>query len=96
MSQQDFDYKDDGRTIADMSGLERPSLFGTMFQRKSSRRAQEPSEAGRQQPQSPPVELTPKQRRITILAAVSAGVVTALIYIVVLGLVTLLLLWLWT
>ena len=96
MSKREYDFQDDGRVVADMSGLEKPSPFGFLFRRRAPRQPQEPSVPGGQPPQPSGEPLTPRQRRITIWAAVSAGLVTALIYIVGLGLVTLLLLWLWT
>ena len=43
MSDQHKEWEDDGRTVADMSGLDRPTLFGHK-ERASRKKQQEPSD----------------------------------------------------
>lgn len=95
------DFEDDGRTIADMSGLERPSpMFLPRFRKpelpKGAELPAENPDAAPKDTQNWDASFTPKQRRIAIWAALSASMLVALAYIVGLGLVILLLLWLWS
>ena len=90
MSRKDFE--DDGRTIADMSGLDRPAMF---LPRGPKKPAQTPD--GPDSPDRPwESTLTPEERRITILATLKAAMLIAFAFIAGLGLVTLLLIWLWS
>jgi len=87
---------DDGRTIADMSGVERPSLWGV---RPPEERTKPPAS-----PPAPPEEdrpwedasMGPEERRMYVLGALKAGLLIALVFIVALGLLTAFLLFLWT
>ena len=45
MSDQHKEWEDDGRTVADMSGLDRPTLFG--HKERASRKKQQESSDGR-------------------------------------------------
>ena len=82
---------DDGRTIADMSAVEGPSLF---VPRSPGVKKAPP------QPETPdrPWEdsgMSPKERRMYVLGAMKATMLIGLAYIGGLGLVIALLLWLW-
>ena len=82
------DLEDDGRVIADMSAVERPSLLGHVPER---RRDVEP-----RAPRRPRVELTTKERLWMALGALKAGLTIGCVYVVVLGLVIVVLLALWS
>ena len=95
--------EDDGRQIADMSGIERPHLFMPHFGNNRAfddARRNAPPEPGQQ-----PVpersweqgmnELSPAERRMYILGAMKASMLIGLVYVGGLGAVILLLLWLW-
>ena len=82
------DFEDDGRVIADMSAVERPSLLGHV---PEHRRDVEP-----RAPRRPRVELTTKERVWMALGALKAGLTIGCVYVVVLGLVIVALLALWT
>lgn len=82
---------DDGRTIADMSDLSRPSL---LLPRKSGRR----KEMGGQEDASPSQtqqDWAPEDRRLYIFGALRAGLLIALIYFLGFGLLIGLLLLIW-
>ena len=92
-----FDAEDDGRTIADMSGVERPSLFGHM-PGEGGDTAPTPARhrggrAGRSERDR--INLTPEERRLAIWQALKYSLAIGSVYVVGLGLLILLLLWLW-
>ena len=78
--------EDDGRTIADMSGIERPSLRLP----RRERDLQSPA------PQAPESEFSPEERRVYAFAALRAALLIGLALLAGLGAVILLLLALWT
>ncbi len=82
---------DDGRTVADMSDLSRPSLF---LPRKSGRRKDmgPPEDESSSQPRQ---DWDPKDRRLYIFGALRAGLLIALIYFLGFGLLIGLLLLIW-
>ncbi len=87
MKNRNEEYEDDGRTIVDMSSIERPNLF--------SFRSTEPS---RNVPESPkndcPWEdhsISKEERRWAIFGALKASLLIGLAYVVGLGIVILLL-----
>lgn len=85
------DFEDDGRVIADMSGVERPSLFGAgMPQRREGPRAEAPARR-----REPDVRFTTTERLWMALGALKAGLVVGLVYVVFLGLVIVALLAIW-
>lgn len=87
---------DDGRVIADMSGLSRPSLFRPG--RPSEKPARHPEDPAQQEREDRPWEetgLSREDRRAYIWAALRAALAMAAVYIVVLGLLIAFLLWLW-
>ena len=83
------DFEDDGRVIADMSAVERPSLLGHVPARQGSE-AREPRERRR-----PKMELTTKERVWLALGAMKAGLVVSLVFVVAIGVVIVALLLLW-
>lgn len=88
---------DDGRVIADMSGLSRPSLFrpGKPAE-KPARQSEDASEQEREDRPWEETEMSREDRRAYIWAALKAALAVAAVYIVVLGLLIAFLLWLWT
>ena len=78
---------DDGRSIADMSGVERPRLFSVPRRQKADK-AEEP------QPDSRPawenISMSKSDRRAFIRGALGASLLIALAFIVGVGLVILL------
>ena len=85
--------EDDGRTIADMSGIERPAAFLPRFSghKKGRERGEEPEPASGQQEE----QLSPEARRLYIFAALKAALLIAGVFIAGLGLVIWLMLALW-
>ncbi|OUN22219.1 hypothetical protein [Pseudoflavonifractor sp. An85] len=88
---------DDGRVIADMSDVSRPNLMhlgGSV-----SKPTPPPQEVGEQTKEDRPWEsneMSREDRRAYIWAALRAGLLIGLVYLVGFGLLTALLLWLWT
>ena len=76
MSRRPLSEDDDGRTIADMSGVERPSLFHF---RPSRRQEETPSEG--EIPRREPIEK--HTRRAYILAAVGSALLVTAIFLAV-------------
>ena len=65
-------FEDDGRTIADMSGVDSPSLFG-LFRRKPKKGKKEENHSEQQ--------LTKEQGRMYIFGAILAGLAVAGVFI---------------
>lgn len=82
---------DDGRTIADMSGVSRPNLFLPRLppRQRDSRPATQPEPLERNAPGGQP-ELSREERRWYILGALKASLLIALVFGAGLGLVVLL------
>ncbi len=74
---------DDGRTIVDMSGVERPSMFGHMAPPKENPVFSKPEE----KPERPWEDsgYSRSERRAAVFGALKAGLLVALAYIVGLG-----------
>ena len=97
---------DDGRTIADMSGVGRPRLFvpRTRTEDRGSSAEQEPypahREANEQAVQKRPweneSEFTPGERRMYMLGALKAALLIALAFIVGLGAAVWIMIQVWT
>ena len=97
------DYEDDGRTVADMSGLDTPSVLSRWFGLRSpsgdgrkrtlpeTDRADRPGAGSMQQEP----EISPDERRMWTFAAIRAALLVALVYIGVIGGAIALLLLLW-
>ena len=84
--------EDDGRTIADMSDLARPGMFGF-------RKPQKPSAAPAAAPEQPSADepwreaeplMTPEERRWYVLGALKAALLIGMAFVVGIGLVVLL------
>lgn len=87
---------DDGRTIADMSGIGSQPMFlprvpGAQRGRPAEQPGAEPADDRPWEDSS----MSREDRRMYILGALKAGLLIALVFIVGLGLLILLLLWLW-
>ncbi len=82
---------DDGRTIVDMSGVERPSMFGHLPQKKENRAFSAPEE----KPERPWENsgYNRSERRAAVFGALKAGLLVALAYIVGLGILIAILLY---
>jgi hypothetical protein len=80
---------DDGRTVFDMSGVERPGLITPKAPSGGEKAAQEPSDdEGNSRPwEAASADLTPAERRWCILGAVKAALLIALAFIIGLGIV---------
>ena len=75
---------DDGRTVADMSGLERPSLLGI----RQRRREEKPAEGQ-------DLDLDRSERRAMVRGALSAGLLIAVVFALCFALLILLLQLVW-
>ena len=80
------DFKDDGRTVADMSDIDRPSLF--TVRRKEKQPDYESSAA-------PQEEMPARQRRAYVLAAVLTALGVAAIFLAAIALAIWLMLLAW-
>ena len=102
---------DDGRVIADMSGIERPRLFvprsrrstaagsyGASADSDSSALPQQGAKGQntKERPWESEPEFTPQERRMYMLGALKAALLIALVFIVGLGAAVWLMLLLWT
>lgn len=92
------DFEDDGRVIADMSGVGRPSLFGV---EPPMRRGDPARERGRdrdrdRERREPEVELTTKERVWMILGALKAGLSVSIVYVIFLAAVIAVMLLVWS
>lgn len=88
---------DDGRVIADMSGVSRPNLMhlGGPTSKPTPPVQPMPEQTKEDRPWES-TEMSREDRRAYLWAALKAGLLIGLVYLVGLGLVTVLLLWLWT
>ncbi len=85
------DFEDDGRVIADMSGVERGGGWGAGRRpRRGAPRGAAPA-GGRE----PDLRFTTTERLWMALGALKAGLVVGLVYVVFLGLVIVALLAIW-
>ena len=92
MTKRSYD-DDDGRVVADMSGLERqPMVLPRLPKRKKENAAATPDDAGAQQPE---LQLTAEERRSYMAGAVGAGMLIAGIFIAAAAIIITLLLLLW-
>ena len=83
------DPEDDGRVIADMSAVERPSLMGHIPTRRREARKS-------RAPKRPKVELTSKERIWMAIGALRAGLTVGCVYVVFLAVLVFGLLAIWT
>ncbi|MCC8065743.1 MAG: hypothetical protein LIO94_01380 [Clostridiales bacterium] len=76
------EYTDDGRTIADMSGVGRPGMFGHLPERRRSHESEADAEdEDTAEPKQPP--FTRRERRMYTFAAMKAGLLIGLVYLLV-------------
>lgn len=95
---------DDGRIIADMSGIERPRLLIPRIGGRKSSTGQESDPAQREpegqtakeRPWENESEFTPGERRMYVLGALKAALLIALAFIAGLGVAVWLMLQVWT
>ncbi len=101
MSKREESYDDDdGRTIADMSGLGKHPMLGSLFirippdehRREAAKRSRGENTASEE---SEPLVLTRKERRYVIFGAMGAGLLIGAIFIGALIALLALVLWLW-
>lgn len=90
MSKKNNYNDDDGRTIADMSGVGRDNLF---FPRKHEKKVKEDDSANAGAPKA--AEMSKKERRMYVLSAIKASLLIWLVFVVIFGLVIFLLLYFW-
>lgn len=88
---------DDGRVIADMSDISRPNLMhlGSPVSKPTPAPQEVPEQTKEDRPWESD-EMSREDRRAYIWAALRAGLLIGLVYLVGFGLLTALLLWLWT
>lgn len=80
---------DDGRRIADMSGVDRMPLYGVGSRRTSKQKEEDPS-ASQPAPEKAQPMMPKSDRRAFVWGALSAALLIGLAFIVGLGLVVLL------
>ncbi|MCD8050494.1 MAG: type II secretion system protein M [Clostridiales bacterium] len=85
---------DDGRTVADMSDVTRPSLFGHLP--SSLRRERRPDRPPTKERPWEEQSMSPRERRSYVLGALGAALCIGLVYVVGLGLLILLMVIAWT
>ncbi len=90
MGRKRREYEDDRRTIADMSGVERPNLIMPHLPGETR-----PSQPAQQEPFDQP-GFSKEEQRMAVLGALKAAMLVALPFIVGLGLLVLFLIWIWT
>lgn len=97
MSKRKVYDDDDGRTIADMSGISRPSVFVPRREKAPRQENREPGEQGsflfEKNAQEP---FTREERRMYVLAALRASLLIAGAFIAGLGLVILIMVLAWS
>ena len=82
MKKDDFYEEDDGRTIADMSGIERQQTFLPHFHRKRSDFSAPDAPRANDRPwESAAGELTREERNAAIRGALKAGILIALAFL---------------
>ena len=92
---QTDEIEDDGRVIADMSGVERPSLFGHAPGQRGRSGAEPPDAHVNRARREPAVKLTTKERVWMALGALKAGFLVSMVYVLLLAVVLLVLFLLW-
>ncbi|MCH5275327.1 MAG: hypothetical protein J1E65_05765 [Lachnospiraceae bacterium] len=94
MRKQNEFEEDDNRTIADMSGVQRPRLFGGLFSPLFGKERSIPEVKVPETEDEKP-EMLPEEKKWYVLGAIKAALVIAFVYIGVLGALILLLLYMW-
>lgn len=86
---------DDGRTIVDMSQVDRPSMFGFRGDLLPEKRREQPQERKKSRPWED-ADCSPRERRMYALGALKAALLIGLAYLAGLALIIFLLLQLWS
>ena len=86
---------DDGRTIVDMSQVDRPSMFGFRGDLLPEKRQERPQERKKSRPWEEEAPISPKERRMYALGALKAALLIGLAYLAGLALIIFLLIQLW-
>lgn len=86
---------DDGRTIVDMSQVERPSMFGFRADLLPEKRREQPQARKKSRPWEEEAPISPKERRMYALGALKAALLIGLAYLAGLALIIFLLIQLW-
>lgn len=86
-------FEDDGRTIADMSGIEHSPMWLPRRKEHTERVPQEP--AAPERPWEQNNELTRKERFWVVMGALKATLMISAVYLIALVALVLFLLWLW-
>ena len=94
MRKQNEFEEDDNRTIADMSGVQRPRLFGGLFSPRADAARRIP-EVKEQETETVKPELLPEEKKWYVLGAIKAALLIGTVYIGVLGALILFLLFIW-
>ena len=91
MAKRTYD-DDDGRTIVDMSAVERPRMFGTMFRPLPSNEGKREPEAKKDVPES---DITKKERRSYIFGALGAALMIGAVFAIVFAIAIIIMLTVW-
>ena len=91
MAKKTYD-DDDGRTIVDMSGVERPPMFGAMFRTLPSKRDEKTPQKEKKGKES---GFTKKEQRWYIFGALGGALLIGLVFVVAFALLIILLLTIW-
>ncbi|MCD8144177.1 MAG: hypothetical protein LUD79_02360 [Oscillospiraceae bacterium] len=95
MARRNREYADDdGRIIADMSGVSRPGMFGHLPS-SLRKQADAPSEGSSSRPEGEEAPIPKEERKWYILGALKGALLIGLVYLVVIVLVILLMLLAW-
>lgn len=92
MSKKDY-FEDDGRPVADMSGIDRPSLFGLKREHGKDKHSENENAENGDKPWEQ--GYSKSERRAAALGALGAALLIAAVFAVGLGLVILLLVLFW-
>ena len=91
MARKTDSFEDDGRTIADMGDVRRPSLLLP----RRERSGHEPEPLAPSRDFSDELQ-SPEERMMVVLGALRAALSIGIVYVVVFGLAIALMLWIWT
>ena len=91
MARKTDSFEDDGRTIADMGDVRRPSLLLP----RRERNGHEPEPPAPSRDFSDELQ-SPEERMMVVLGALRAALSIGIVYVVVFGLAIALMLWIWT
>ena len=93
MKKQDFE--DDGRTVADMSGVSRPSYASSWIGEKAASELSAAGEKRRARNTADLIEMDDRERRAAVFGALGAALLIGLIFIAAAGILIAALLFFW-